>query len=278
MIKGIKFSNSDSIKYIEKNIKDNSVDLFYVDPPYGRNYKEWDESNIEEFINTTETWVKLFVKKLKDNGTMWVFMDKSHLFANKNKKLRKGVINILEEYGTVHLDNLVTWKRQKGRESKSRLKSLREEIIHFTKHPKNFTWNNVQVLKEVIAPYVKDGRPRGWFTDDATGKRVKWTGIGNVWLYSAPMWNGKLDKARHSAQKPLLLAERIILLSSNPGDLVIDPFMGSGTAAIVSKYRGRNYLGIEKDKKIFKETLSYYVKEYKNVEQILKQDIQRVMK
>ncbi len=272
----IKFKFNDAISEINK-LKDNSVDLFYVDLPYVIKYKEWDK-NREDFEIFTEPWIKACVKKLKPTGSMYVFMAKDNLFANKNKKRTKGLVNILEEYGTVHIDNWITWKRQKGRGSKHKAKSLREEIIHFTKHPTKYTWNNVEVLRDVVIPYVKDGRPRGWFVDEATGRRVRWTGIGDVWMYSSPQWNGLLDKQRHSAQKPFLLVERIILMGSNKGDLVVDPFMGSGVASHVCKYHERNYIGIDNDKDIYKDAVKYYFLNYKNIKKIFEAGIQRVVK
>ena len=269
----IKFKLSDAITELN-NLEDNSVDLFYVDPPYVIKYKAWDK-NREDFEKFTEPWIKTCVKKLKPTGSMYIFMAKDNLFANKDKKRSKGLVNLLEENGTVHIDNWITWKRQKGRSSTHKAKSLREEIIHFTKHPTKYTWNNVEVLRDVVTPYVKDGRPRGWFIDEATGRRVRWTGIGDVWMYSSPQWNGLLDKQRHSAQKPFLLVERIILMGSNKGD-VVDPFMGSGVAAHVCKYHERNYIGIDNDKDIYKDAVKYFILNYKSIKKVFEAGVQRV--
>ena len=268
----ILLKQNDALIEVNK-LKDSSVDLFVIDPPYGNEYAHWDKCS-EEFSKFTEKWVKLFAKKLKKNGTMWIFMSRNHLFKI-DKSPNLGLINILEKYGNVNLNNWITWKRMKGRSSKKKPKSLAEEIIHFTKSD-NYVWNEMVVLKEVVAPYVLNGRPRGWFTDESTGKRMRWNGLGNVWLYSSPVWSGKLDVQRHSAQKPLLLMERLVLLSSNHGDFVVDPFMGSGTTALISKYHNRNFLGVEKDKKIFKETDLYVRKHYKDIKEKLEKDIQKV--
>lgn len=249
----------DCFNWMENNLEDKSVKLFIIDPPYFINYADWDKLN--NFVGFFTKLIKLVNEKLTDDGTAWFFMAKDNLFANKDKNVKKGLINILEEYGFVHMDNLITWGRQKGRGSKKKLKSLREEIVHYTKS-KKYIWNDVQVLREVVTPYVKDGRPRGWFIN-SDGKRVRWTGLGNVWFYSSPQWNSILDRQRHSAQKPLLLTERLILLSSNPGDLIVDPFMGSGTASIACEIHEREYIGIEKENKIFFDTIKF-LKENKN--------------
>lgn len=271
----IKFSLNDCFNRVKK-LPDNSVDLFYVDPPYGIGYKSWDKSR-SEFTAFTEKWVQLLLPKLKENGAMVIFMAKDNLFANKNKKIVRGLINILEDCGIVHFDNWATWKRQKGRGSKKKLKSIREEIIHFTKSNK-YAFNHIEVLRDVVAPYVKDGRPRGWFIDEGTGRRVRWTGTGNVWMYSSPQWNGLLDKQRHSAQKPFLLVERVILMYSNEGDFVVDPFMGSGSCAFVCKYHNRDYLGIEMDKQTYLSTVDYYKNNKEHIFKIYEEKVQRVGK
>ncbi len=239
----------DIFKHISNNIEDDSIDLIAVDPPYLIGYAnhEWDK---HDFVVFTEKWVELVMKKLKPTGTMWSFMAKDNSFTWSG--CEKGFVNILEEYGTVHMDNWVTWARQKGRGSSKHLKSQREELFHFTKDPSNYTWNNLKMLREVIAPYVKDGRPRGWFLDE-NGKRVRWTGLGNVWTYSAPQFNGVSEKQIHSSQKSVMMMERIIRLSSNENDLVLDPFMGSGTTGIACKLSNRNFKGFENDNSMYEK-------------------------
>lgn len=242
-------------------LKDNSVDLFIIDPPYGIGYKEWDLSR-NSFVEFTEKWVDIVYRKLSPTGTAWIFMAKDNLFTSRICK--KGLVNILEETsGIVHRENDVVWARQKGRGASKHLKSQREDIVHFTK-TNTYTWNNIKVLREVIAPYVKDGRPRGWFINEQ-GLRVRWTGLGNVWTFTSPQYNSLLDLQRHSAQKPFLLIERLVLLSSNEGDLVIDPFFGSGISAMVSKYYERNFVGFEFDTRIFQNTVYFINNNYNNV-------------
>jgi site-specific DNA-methyltransferase (adenine-specific) len=223
-------------------IPNDSIDLIVVDPPYGINYKEWDK--FDNFTNFTEVWVRECFRVLKPAGTLWSFMGYGSIFS---------FVPILERYGNVHLENWVVWARQKGRGSSKHLKSQREDIFHVTKSNK-FTWNNLKVLREVVCPYTKDGKPRGWFLDE-NGKRVRWTGLGNVWVYSAPFWGSKDDKQIHPTQKPLLLIERLVLLSSNEGDVVLDPFSGSGTTAVVCKRLKRNFICIEKDGKHYSSSI-----------------------
>lgn len=232
--------------FFNHNLKDNSVDLAIVDPPYGIGYKEWD--NID-FTSFTYRWVEKVCRALKEEGTIWVFMGYENLFTWSG--CEKGLVNILEEFGIVHLKNWSIWARQKGRGSSKHLKSQTEHVVHFTKS-KDFTWNNLKTLRQVIVPYVKNGQPRGWFLDE-NGKRVRWTGLGNVWCYTAPFWKSKVDPSIHPAQKPLMLIERLLLISSNEGDHILDPFSGSGVVTRACIKHKRDYLSFEKDN-------DYYIK------------------
>jgi len=222
--------NDDCLK-VFPNISSESIDLVLCDPPYGINYKDWDKFI---FLDFTTQWLKECFRVLKPTGTLWTFMGYQHVVE---------FIPLLQRYGQVHLENWVVWARQKGRGSSKHLKSQREDIFHVTKSDK-YTWNNLKVLREVVCPYVKDGKPRGWFLDE-NGKRVRWTGLGNVWVYTAPQYNSKTDKQVHPAQKPLMLMERLILLSSNEGDIVLDPFCGSGTTCVAAKMLNRKFIGVD---------------------------------
>jgi site-specific DNA-methyltransferase (adenine-specific) len=247
----MRLNNKDIFKSLDKAIPDDSIPLVATDPPYQIGYGnyEWDK---KEFVEFTERWVELIVKKMTPNGTMWSFMAKDNAFTWS--KCSKGFVNILEEYGTIHMENWVTWARQKGRGSSKHLKSQREELFHFTKHPTDFVWHPLKMLREVVTPYMKDGRPRGWFLDE-NGKRVRWTGLGNVWTYSAPQFNGVSEKQIHPSQKPVMIMERIIRLSSNENDVVLDPFMGSATTGISCKLSNCNFIGFENDGNMYKKAL-----------------------
>lgn len=232
-----KLYNEDCFSNLDKVI-DGSVDLICTDPPYGIDYSgcNWDDSKI--FESSTKKWLELSFKKLKDNGTLWSFMSVKNVCK---------FIQLAENTGFIcNYDNWVVWARQKGRESSKHLKSSREDIIHFTKS-KTHTWNPLRVIRDVVAPYKVDGQPRGWFVNEE-GRRVRWSGLGNVWPISAPFHKYKTDiSLGHPHQKPKMLIERLIILSSNKGDLVLDPFMGTGTAGECSIMNGRNFIGFEND-------------------------------
>jgi len=245
--------NADTFEILEQ-IPNDSVDLVVVDSPYGIKYGAWDCFESEgHFLHFSEKWISECFRILKPTGTMWSFMGYEHIIE---------FVPILREYGNVHLENWVVWARQKGRGSSKRLKSIREDIFHITKSD-NFTWNNLKVLREVICPYMKDGKPRGWFLDE-NGKRVRWTGLGNVWTYTSPFWKSVNDKQIHPAQKPEMMIERLILLSSNEGDVILDPFSGSGVTAVVCEKLKRKYICIEKDEKYYNASVERLEKFRKN--------------
>lgn len=237
-MKGIKLYNRD-YRHVLGKLDSKSVDLILVDPPYCINYKEWDKVDFTEF---TQRWLLECYRVLKPGGTLWSFMGYQNVIP---------FIKLCEESYDVNLDNWCVWCRNKGRGSKHKLKSQREDIVYMTKRGGEITWNPLKVCREVIAPYVKDGKPRGWVLDQSTGKRIRWTGAGNVFFYSAPQWNGKVEKQWHPAQKPIMLLQRLIMLSSNEGDTVLDPFMGSGSSGIASVSLGRHYIGVENDTEVF---------------------------
>lgn len=239
-----KIHNADCFS-IFGQLSDDYADLIVVDPPYGIRYEDWDcFENQEAFLQFSMKWISECFRILKPTGTMWCFMGYENIIE---------FVPILRKYGNVHLENWVIWARAKGRGSSKHLKSQREDIFHITKSDK-FTWNNLKVLREVVCPYTKDGKPRGWFvTQD--GKRVRWTGLGNVWMYTAPWWKDKENRLIHPTQKPSMLIERLILLSSNEGDVVLDPFSGSGVTAVGCERLNRQYICIEKDENYFNASI-----------------------
>jgi site-specific DNA-methyltransferase (adenine-specific) len=103
----------------------------------------------------------------------------------------------------------------------------------------------VKLKRRVIAPYTEDGVPKDW-EESETG-RFRLTHPSNLWTdLTVPFWSMP-ENTDHPTQKPEKLLAKIILASSNPGDVVLDPFLGSGTTSVVAKKLGRQYVGIELD-------------------------------
>jgi site-specific DNA-methyltransferase (adenine-specific) len=103
----------------------------------------------------------------------------------------------------------------------------------------------VKLKRRVIAPYTENGTPKDW-EESETG-RFRLTHPSNLWTdLTVPFWSMP-ENTDHPTQKPEKLLAKIILASSNPGDVVLDPFLGSGTTSVVAKKLERRYVGIEID-------------------------------
>ncbi len=228
----------DSISFMKK-IPEKSIDLIIADPPYNL-YKDFhgnkfNEENFEEYANYTESWLNECIRILKNNGSIYVCCDwKSSLVIgnviNKNLKLR----------------NRITWEREKGRGAKSNWKNSMEDIFFATKSDEyTFNLEDVKVRKKVIAPYKENGKPKDW--EQTEDGKFRNTCPSNFWDdISVPYWSMPENTA-HPTQKPEKLLAKLILASSNKGDVVFDPFLGSGSTSVTAKKLGRKYLGVEQN-------------------------------
>lgn len=220
-------------------IDDNSIDLLIVDPPYNlrKNYngKVFTEKTTEEYESYTEEWIEKVKPKLKETGSMYVCCDwKSSLLI--------GPI-LLKHFD---IKNRITWQREKGRGSKTNWKNSMEDIWFVTKTD-DYTFNvdDVKVRRRVIAPYREDGQAKDWV--DKGNLKYRDTYPSNIWGdITIPFWSMK-ENTGHPTQKPEKLIAKLILASSNEGDLVLDPFAGSGTTSVVAKKLNREYIGIEQN-------------------------------
>lgn len=226
-----------------EHIPDASVSLLIADPPYNLNKNFGQGSikmNAQEYREWCQTWLTECARILKDTGTIYVCCDWSYSGMFKE---------LLETHFSIR--NRITWKRDKGRGSKTNWKNNMEDIWYATKSNKYvFNLDEVKVKKEVIAPYVdKSGKPKDWFEEK--GKKYRRTHPSNIWTdMTVPFWSMP-ENTEHPTQKPEKLIERLIQASSNVGDLIFDPFMGSGTVAVVAKRLNRHYSGFEIDKRYY---------------------------
>ena len=214
------------------------IDLLIVDPPYNLN-KTFGASSFKkmgdvEYRTFTEKWIASIKPLLKSMATIYVCCDwESSLIIG----------SVLQEHFTVQ--NRITWQREKGRGANRNWKNSMEDIWFATVSPKTFTFNvnDVKMRRKVIAPYKVDGKPKDWIESDFGNFRD--TFPSNFWDdISVPYWSMP-ENTDHPTQKPEKLIAKLILASSNPGDMVFDPFLGSGTTVVVAKKLGRRYFGIE---------------------------------
>jgi site-specific DNA-methyltransferase (adenine-specific) len=144
--------------------------------------------------------------------------------------------------------NRITWQREKGRGSGRNWKNCLEDIWFAVRDPKHYTFNAnaVKLRRRVRAPYRTDGQPRDW-QQQPDGIKTRLTSPSNLWDdITVPFWSMS-ENTEHPTQKPEKLLARLILASSNEGDVVFDPFLGSGTTSVVAKKLGRHFVGIEQD-------------------------------
>ena len=229
--------NGDVLKMLEF-VPDNFADLIIIDPPYNltKNFNgfKFNSRSEESFDEYLETWFPQVCKKLKPNGSLYMCGD---------WKCTSSLQRAIEK--ELSILNRITWQREKGRGAKSNWKNGMEDIWFAVKNPKDYYFDveSVKMKRKVIAPYKVDGKPKDW--DESEDGNFRITYPSNFWDdISIPFWSMP-ENTDHPTQKPEKLYAKLILASSKPGDIVFDPFLGSGTTSVVAKKLGRNYCGIE---------------------------------
>lgn len=216
-----------------------SVDLLIADPPYNRakTYAGtlFQKRDADAYAQYTRRWLCAVQPLLKPDATVYVCCDwESSLVIG----------NVLGEF--FHVRNRITWQREKGRGAKANWKNGMEDVWFATVgNPYTFHLDDVKLRRRVKAPYRVDGQPRDW-TEDETGK-YRDTCPSNFWDdVTVPFWS-MAENTAHPTQKPEKLIAKLLLASSDPNAVVLDPFCGSGTTAVVAKKLGRRFIGVERE-------------------------------
>lgn len=220
------------------NIPDGYFNLIIIDPPYnldknfnGRKFSSMKSGDYEEYLRS---WFYRVCDKLAPDGSLYMCGD---------WKCTSSMQRVIEERLTVV--NRISWQREKGRGAKSNWKNGMEDIWFAVKNPKDYYFNveAVMMKRRVIAPYKTDGKPKDW--EETAEGNFRITYPSNFWDdISIPFWSMP-ENTDHPTQKPEKLYAKLVLASSRPGDRILDPFLGSGTAAVVAKKLDRHYCGIE---------------------------------
>jgi len=241
-IKGLtnKTINQDLFKVLDY-LPAGFVDLLIIDPPYNLSKTFNTISFKERSIHDYAGWIESFIIKLKRT-----LKPTASLYFCGDWHTSISIPLIIEKHFKIR--NRITWEREKGRGAVSNWKSSSEDIWFCTVSNK-YTFNSgkVKVLRKVIAPYRdQNNKPKDWHSFEQGGYRLTYS--SNIWNdISVPFWSMP-ENTIHPTQKPEKLFAKLILASSNKGDFVLDPFLGSGTTSVVAKKLGRRYLGIEIDK------------------------------
>lgn len=221
---------------------DCSIDLIFADPPYniGKSFGEFRDKwpSDLEYAEWCQVWLALCLRKLKDTGSMYV-MTSTQAMPYLDLWLRDRC-TILSRI-TWHYDS-------SGVQAKRYYGSMFEPILFCVKEPKQYTFNTDDIEVEARTGAVRkliDYRkptPMPYNT-----KKVP----GNVWYFPRVRYRMP-EYEEHPSQKPEALLERIVLASSNAGDLVVDPFAGTFTTCAVAKRLGRKSVGIEQEREYVK--------------------------
>ena len=238
--------NGDCIEILNDAIEENSIDLIFADPPYNLSgnalkwvgnktggdwnmvNENWDKIPDTEYIRFTENWIKGCYKVLKKSGSIYVASSYHNLaeIIITLKRLKFKINNIITWYKTNAMPNMT-----------KRVFTHSTEFVVWAVKGSGWTFN-YETAKEINPEKQKDGKVKQ---------------MRDLW--EMPLVQGKerirsIDgKALHPTQKPEEMLKRIILTCSKEGDIVLDPYLGSGITAIIAQRFGRKWIGIEKEKK-----------------------------
>jgi site-specific DNA-methyltransferase (adenine-specific) len=214
------------------------ADLVFLDPPYNLDKQIAGQTFRRRSVDDYTAWLgevlDAVLPALAPNGTVYICGDwftSASIFAAAAPRLI--------------VRNRITWEREKGRGAKANWKNASEDIWFCTRGD-DYTFNvgAVKLRRRVLAPYRDAvGAPRDW---QATSEgKFRDTYPSNLWTdITIPFWSMS-ENTDHPAQKSEKLLAKLILASTHPGEVVFDPFLGSGTASVVARKLGRRYVGIE---------------------------------
>jgi site-specific DNA-methyltransferase (adenine-specific)/modification methylase len=239
----------DCLKVIPREIDKDSVDLIFADPPYnlsGNGLKwignktggdwqmvneNWDKMSQKEYLDFTEKWIGACKKALKNNGSIYV----SCTYHNIGE-----VIIALKDL-EFKINNVITWQKSNPMPNMTRrVFTHSTEFVVWAVKGKKWVFNYHE---------LKNINPEKQLSGDLKQMRDVWT---MPLVQGSERLRGPDRRALHPTQKPEEMLKRIITASSNKNDLVLDPFLGSGTTAVVAKKLGRKWIGIEKETKYVK--------------------------
>ncbi len=213
------------------------VDLLILDPPYniskdfnGNLFRKKDD---DEYSSWFEKLIDLMAPLLKPEATIYVCSD---------WRTSTIVLPVLES--RFHVRNRITWEREKGRGAQMNWKNNTEDIWFCTRSDKYyFDVEAVKLKRRVLAPYRVNGEPKDWKQEE--NEKYRLTHASNIWTdITVPFWSMR-ENTDHPTQKPEKLLAKLVLASSKEGDFVFDPFLGSGTTAVVAEKLLRRWSGVD---------------------------------
>ena len=241
--------NGDCVEVLDKKIDAQSIDLIFADPPYnlsGNGLKwegnktggpwymvneQWDKMTATEYVQFTGNWIGACDRVLKASGSIYIACSYHNI----------GEVMIVLKQLDFKINNIITWHK-----TNSMPNMTKRVFTHSTEFVvwavKGSRWSfNYETVKEINPDRQKNGNPKQ---------------MRDLWelplVQGTERLRGKDNRAVHPTQKPEEMLKRIILASSNKGDIVLDPFLGSGTTTYVAKKYDREWIGIELEKSYVK--------------------------
>lgn len=228
------------------------IDLVFADPPFNIGYLYHgyeDERKQEDYLKFSEDWMRAVHRALRPEGSFYLAIGDEYaadLCVIARRKIG------------FHLRNWIIWHYTFGQQTKRMFAKSHTHILYFTKDEKNFTFNAdaVRVASARQTTYG-DARanPKGKLPDDTWFLRPQeavngtdgkmFASEGDTWNFNRVCGTFKEREGWHGCQMPIGVLDRIIKSSSNPGDIVVDPFNGSGTTVVSAALLGRKFLGID---------------------------------
>jgi DNA modification methylase len=216
-----------------------SVDLVVTSPPYNADkaYASYsDKRSLQEYKEFASAWMNEVPRLMKPNGSFWLNVGYTKLGANETLPLTYLYYEIAQKVGLKLVQELV-WHYEGGMSYKRRFSHRTERWMWFALDPDNLTFNLDDVRDASLNRTIdKRNNPLGknptdyWYFDRVVGGN----GAGK-------------DKSHHPCQFPVPMIERIVKACSNPGEVILDPFGGSGSTAVAAYNQGRRGVCIEMD-------------------------------
>lgn len=218
-----------------KDIPDNSVDVCFADPPFNldKKYTSYrDQRPTDQYLKWCEQWLQELVRVTKPTGTILV---------HNIPRWLTYYAAILNQHA--YFRHWIAWDAMSTPLGKTLLPA-HYGILYYTKQPKDFKYYDIRVPHKkcrVCDAYIKDyGGKKDQMHPFGTLASDVWTDIHRI--------KHAVRRDEHPCQLPIPLLERLVLMSSDEGDIVLDPFLGTGTSALAAKAMGRQYIGIDVDR------------------------------
>lgn len=238
-------------------VKNGTADLIVADPPYniGQQYEDYyDQKTVQEYLDWTQLWVQACKEALRSTGSMFVFI---------NDALVSEVDVLIKSLG-FHPRSKIVWYYTFGQNTQGNFTPSHTNILYYSKHKTKRTWNGddpqcrIPSARQLV---YKDKRanPAGrlpdntWILYPHLLPEGSFNPLGDTWLESRVAGTFNARRAHSPNQLPQPLVDRIVLLTSSAGDLVVDPFVGTGTTGLSCVDHNRNFVGIDVSKSCLKQ-------------------------